>query len=50
MRLHTKQGDGRQSALLQCDIPNLVNLTNGLEEALSEAKSQYTRRILRNIK
>ncbi|XP_067948645.1 COMM domain-containing protein 2-like [Watersipora subatra] len=50
MRLHTTQGASKDSQLLECDIPNLVNLTNSLDDALQESKSQYTRRILRNIK
>ncbi|KAF6026652.1 COMMD2 [Bugula neritina] len=50
LRLHTSQGDSAHSQLLQCDIPNLINLTNSLDEALQESKSHYTRRILRNIK
>lgn len=50
MKLHTAKGSARDTQLLECDIPNLMNLTNSLDEALQESKSQYTRRILRNIK
>ena len=50
MKLHTTSGEHEDIQLLECDIPNLINLTNSLDEALQEAKSQFTRRILRNIK
>ncbi|XP_067014614.2 COMM domain-containing protein 2 [Anabrus simplex] len=39
-----------QNLCLQTDPTNLVHMTQVLEEALAEAKSQHTRRIQRSIK
>lgn len=50
MKLHTQHHDQVTSTLLQTDPVNLIHLTQQLEEALNEAKSQHTRRIERNIK
>lgn len=33
--------------LLQCDIPNLINLRNKLEQALIESKTQHVRKVQR---
>jgi len=49
-RLHTKDGDEAKSHLLQTDPSNLVHLTQSLESALAELKTQHCRRIMRNIK
>lgn len=44
-------GDNQQKEthLLQTDIVNLVHLTNSLDEALNEIKSNYCRRIFKNL-
>lgn len=35
--------------LLQCDLPNLVHLTNKLDQALKESKDQRVRKVQRAI-
>lgn len=51
LRLHTSaSGQGDSCQLLQTDPGNLLHLTEVLEDALQEARSQHSRRIMRNIK
>ena len=38
-----------ETHILQTDVVNLCHLTNSLEEALNEIKTNYCRRIFRNI-
>ena len=37
------------TVVMQCDLPNLLHLTQTLEEALQELKTPHCNRILRNI-
>lgn len=39
----------KEAKIFQTDLVNLNNLTNNLEEALNEIKSNHCRRIFRNI-
>ena len=41
-------GDNIETKLLQTDIVNLNNLTNSLENALNEIRTNYCRRVFRN--
>ncbi|XP_071954791.1 COMM domain-containing protein 2-like [Antedon mediterranea] len=49
LRFHTKEYDENKSMLLQTDPVNLVHMTEVLEDALDQVKTQHSRRILRNI-
>ncbi|XP_046991266.1 COMM domain-containing protein 2 isoform X3 [Schistocerca americana] len=46
----TEAGKGDNNICLQTDPNNLLHITQVLEEALREAKSQHTRRVLRSFK
>lgn len=35
--------------LIQSDLPNLINMTNKLDQALKEAKSQHVRKVQRAL-
>lgn len=50
-KLNLVKGDNKQEEahILLTDVVNLVHLTNGLEEALNEIKTNYCRRVFRNI-
>ncbi|XP_064394217.1 COMM domain-containing protein 2-like [Halichondria panicea] len=50
LRIHTKEDDKLTTHLIQADPANLVHLTQVLESALAEVKTQHCRRIMRNIK
>ena len=45
------QNDAKQKEthILQTDPVNLIHLTNSLEDALNEIKSNYCRRVIKNI-
>lgn len=50
LKLDLKKSDSeKQTEILQTDIINLVHLTNSLEDALNEIKTNYCRRVFRNI-
>ena len=52
MKLDVKkksEADQVESHILQTDPVNLRHLTQSLDEALQEIKTQHSRRILRNI-
>ncbi len=42
-------GDGIETRLLKTDVTNLAHLTATLEEALNEMKTNYCRRVTRNL-
>ena len=51
LKMETEGSDGEvQSNLLQTDVVNLKHIVQELENALSESKSGYARRIMRNVK
>lgn len=43
----TKSEDQTESHVLKADVVNLVHLTNTLEEALSEMRTNYCRKVFR---
>lgn len=49
MKLHTEDCGKNDVHILQTDPVNLVHLTQTLEGALAEVKTQHCRRIIRNI-
>lgn len=50
LKFDLKKGDERQvTKVLQTDVVNLNYLTNSLENALNEIKSNYCRKVFRNI-
>ncbi|XP_041482984.1 COMM domain-containing protein 2-like [Lytechinus variegatus] len=49
MKLHTEDCGKKHMQVLQTDPVNLVHLTQALEGALAEVKTQHCRRIIRNI-
>lgn len=48
LNLSTGKDNELQSHLLQTDVTNLVHLTNSLEEALNEIKTNYCRKVFRS--
>lgn len=50
LKLDVQDGSAIKSHILQTDPANLIHLTEQLEAALSEMKTAYVRRIVRNIK
>ncbi|XP_023931526.1 COMM domain-containing protein 2 [Lingula anatina] len=49
LKLHIADSGERHTQVLQTDPSNLVHMTNVLDKALQEMKSQHCRRIVRNI-
>ncbi|XP_076802324.1 COMM domain-containing protein 2-like [Clavelina lepadiformis] len=49
MKLHTSDGNSKETKVLQTDPVNLSHMTRVLEEALDELNTNHVRRILRNI-
>jgi len=52
LKLNLSKGPNKQleSHLLQTDVTNLVHLTNSLEDALNEIKTNYCRKVFRSIR
>ncbi|XP_019854812.1 PREDICTED: COMM domain-containing protein 2-like [Amphimedon queenslandica] len=50
LRLHAEEEDVPSVHTIETDPVNLIHLTNSLETALAEIKSQHCRRIMRGIK
>ena len=48
-KLNLTDNNKSQLHILQTDVTNLNYLTNSLENALNEIKSNYSRRIFRNL-
>lgn len=48
LKLTLAKGEEKTCHILQTDVTNLVNLTNKLEDALSEIKTNYCRKVLRS--
>ncbi|XP_022088115.1 COMM domain-containing protein 2-like isoform X1 [Acanthaster planci] len=49
LKLHTEESGSKTTQLLETDPSNLLHMTQCLESALAEVKSQHCRRIMRNI-
>jgi COMM domain containing 2 len=50
LKLNLKSNENKSEIhILQTDIVNLVHLTNCLDDALNEMKSNYCRRIFKNL-
>lgn len=49
MKLHTSDGEEKNTHIIQTDPVNLRHMSRVIDEALNEMKTNHVRRILRNI-
>jgi hypothetical protein len=49
LKFDLKNDDETSSQVLKTDVVNLIHLTTSLEEALNEIKTNYCRRVIRNV-